>query len=49
MFRKSSPMDFLYQIAALPHMFLKFWKTPEIKCAGEFRFTEAGANRLSTE
>ena len=30
------------QPLALPSMFVKFWKTPEITCAVEFIFTEAG-------
>ena len=40
---------FKLQPATLPSMFLKFGKIPEITCAVEFRFTEAGANRFSTE
>ena len=40
---------FKLQPATLPCMFLKFWKIPEITCALEFRFTEAGANRFYTE
>ena len=39
---------FKLQPPALPCMFLKFWKIPEITCAVEFLFTEAGANRSST-
>ena len=39
---------FKLQPPALPCMFLKFWKIPEITCAVEFLFTEAGANRFST-
>ena len=37
-----------YQITALPSMFVKFWKIPEITCTVEFIFTEAGAVRFST-
>ena len=40
---------FKLQPTTLPCMFLKFWKIPEITCAVEFLFTEAGANRFSTE
>ena len=39
---------FKLQPPTLPCMLLKFWKTPEITCAVEFLFTEAGANRFST-
>ena len=39
---------FKLQPPALPCMFLKFWKFPEITCAVELFFTEAGANRFST-
>ena len=33
---------------ALPSMFVKFWKIPEITCAVDFIFTEAGTIRFST-
>ena len=36
------------QTLALPSMFVKFWKIPEVTCAVEFIFTEAGAIRFST-
>ena len=60
MSRKGSVMKFLhsklqafkFQPPALLCVFLKFWKIPEIKhgaYALEFLFTEAGANRFSTE
>ena len=39
---------FKLQTPALPCMFLKFCKIPEITCAVEFLFAEAGGNRLST-
>ena len=39
---------FRLQPLALPSMFVKFWKIPEITCAVEFIFTEAGAIRFST-
>ena len=50
-------MEFLYsklqafqlQPPALPCMFLKFWKIPEITFAVKFLFTEAGSQRYSTE
>ena len=32
---------FRLQPLALPSMFVKFWKIPEITCAVEFIFTEA--------
>ena len=44
----SKLQDFKLQPTAIPCMFLKFWKIPEITCAVEFLFTEAGANRFST-
>ena len=39
---------FRLELLALPSMFVKFWKIPEITCAVEFIFTEAGAIRFST-
>ena len=45
----SKSQVFKLQPSALPCIFLKFWKIPEITSAVEFLFTEAGANRLSTE
>ena len=39
---------FRLQPLALPSMFVKFWKIPEITCAVDFIFTEAGAIRFST-
>ena len=39
---------FRLQPLALPSMFVKFWKIPEITCAVEFIFTEGGAIRFST-
>ena len=39
---------FKLQSPALPCVFLKFWKFPEITCTVELLFTEAGANRVST-
>ena len=39
---------FRLQPLVLPSMFVKFWKIPEITCAVEFIFTEAGAIRFST-
>ena len=33
---------------ALPSMFVKLWKIPEITCAVEFIFTEAGSIRFCT-
>ena len=39
---------FRLQSLALPSVFVKFWKIPEITCAVEFIFTEAGAIRFST-
>ena len=35
---------FRLQPLALPSMSVKFWKTPEITCAVEFIFTEAGVS-----
>ena len=39
---------FRLQSLALPSVFVKFWKIPEITCAVEFIFTEAGTIRFST-
>ena len=39
---------FKLQPPALPCMFVKFCKIPEITCAVELHFTEAGANSFST-
>ena len=39
---------FRLQPQALPSMFVKFWKIPEITCTVEFIFKEAGAIRFST-
>ena len=38
---------FRLQPLALPSIFVKFWNIPEITCAVEFIFTEAGAIRFS--
>ena len=35
---------FRLQSLALPSVFVKFWKIPEITCAVEFIFTEAGVS-----
>ena len=39
---------FRLQPVALPSIFVKFWKIPEITCAVEFIFAEAGTIRFST-
>ena len=39
---------FRLELLALPSMFVKFWKIPEITCAVEFIFRKAGAIRFST-
>ena len=44
----SKLQDFRLQSLGLPSMFVKFYKIPEITCAVEFIFTEAGAIRFST-
>ena len=39
---------FRLQPLTLPSMFVKFWKIPEVTCAVDFIFTEAGAIKFST-
>ena len=38
----------IFRLLALPGMFVKFWKFPEITCTVEFIFIEAVAIRFTT-